>query len=455
MLSEIEDFYQTTDGNDWSPAIERAQVNFHATNDPADPRGFTLLFRPREYHFSSSIQLIRGMNLTGSGGQSFAGTRLLFPAGVSGIICHRPATAPVSTPGRGDSSIVECMQIIATGKTQTAAHGVVMFAPMALRDVYIEGFGGDGIHIQAGASERSGTNADAWQIYNCRVELCSGNGLFLQGSDANAGCAIGLQCSDNGGWAIRDISQVGNTFIACLSHENGRDQNGNPLVPRLAFQAVAPDASSPIPRSLFLNCYSEGHSEIDAPNIVLGGYMEIKGNAVWLAPHDLANFPNGVRGYSPAASTFLNPTTKRMVSCSLGTGEQIPAALEFLAYDEQGQPIAAPYQLIYELWQAGWWELSFARLSGSTPLRFSTQAAAEGDSQLWLEQGFYIGLIERGERVRVRTGSSPPVTGAWQKGDRILNVDPVPGNSVKGFAGWICVASGTPGTWKAFGRIQS
>src|SRR5205823_5196884 len=119
-----------------------------------------------------------------------------------------------------------------------------------------------------------GTNADVWQIYNCRVQLCSGNGLFLKGSDANAGCAIALQCSDNGGWAIRDISQVGNTFIACLSHENGRDENGTPLVPRLAFQAMGdPDKGASSPRSLFLNCYSEGRSEINAPSVVLGGYM--------------------------------------------------------------------------------------------------------------------------------------------------------------------------------------
>lgn len=330
-----------------------------------------------------------------------------------------------------------------------------MYAMMALRDVYIEGFGGDGIHIQAGDSERLGTNADAWQIYNCRVELCSGNGLLLQGSDANAGCAIGLHCSDNGGWAIRDVSKVGNTFIACSSHENGRDESGDPLVPRLAFQAVAQDEGSTIPRSLFLNCYSEGRSEIDAPNIVLGGYMDIKGNAIWLQPTDLASFSNGVRGFSPMASTKINPTMKKMVSCSLGTAEQIPAALDLQAYDEQGQPIAAPYQLIYELWQKGWWELSFARLNGSTPLRFSTQAAAEGDSQLWFEQGFYIGLIERGERVRLQTRSIPPTAGYWQKGDRILNVDPVPGDPQKGFAGWICIESGTPGTWKGFGLIES
>src|SRR5260221_10724170 len=139
MLSEIESFYQTTDGDDWSPAIERAQEGWHATNDPGDFRGFTLHFGAREYHLSRSVQLIRGMSLSGSGGaQNFAGTRLLFPAGVTGIICHRPATAPASSPGRGDWSIVERIQIIAQGKNQLTSHGVVMLASMSLRDVYIE-----------------------------------------------------------------------------------------------------------------------------------------------------------------------------------------------------------------------------------------------------------------------------------------------------------------------------
>jgi hypothetical protein len=42
-----------------------------------------------------------------------------------------------------------------------------------------------------------------------------------------------------------------------------------------------------------------------------------------------------------------------------------------------------------------------------------------------------------------------PTAGSWYVGDKVLNPQPAAG----GCEGWICVASGTPGTWKAYGQI--
>lgn len=44
-----------------------------------------------------------------------------------------------------------------------------------------------------------------------------------------------------------------------------------------------------------------------------------------------------------------------------------------------------------------------------------------------------------------------PATGQHEKGDIVWNNNPTPG----GYMGWVCTASGTPGTWKGFGVIQS
>lgn len=41
--------------------------------------------------------------------------------------------------------------------------------------------------------------------------------------------------------------------------------------------------------------------------------------------------------------------------------------------------------------------------------------------------------------------TSPPTTGAYAPGDFIRNSAP----SAGGVFGWVCVAKGTPGTWKA------
>jgi hypothetical protein len=46
--------------------------------------------------------------------------------------------------------------------------------------------------------------------------------------------------------------------------------------------------------------------------------------------------------------------------------------------------------------------------------------------------------------------SAAPTTGTWARGDILWNVTA----SAGGFAGFICVTAGTPGTWKTFGAIS-
>lgn len=47
-------------------------------------------------------------------------------------------------------------------------------------------------------------------------------------------------------------------------------------------------------------------------------------------------------------------------------------------------------------------------------------------------------------------GSSAPATGHHAAGELVYNIAPTAGGKV----GWVCVAAGTPGTWKAFGSID-
>lgn len=55
-----------------------------------------------------------------------------------------------------------------------------------------------------------------------------------------------------------------------------------------------------------------------------------------------------------------------------------------------------------------------------------------------------------GGKVRT-TGTAAPTTGSWVGGDMVYTTAPTAG----GFVGWICTASGTPGTWKTFGAISA
>lgn len=447
MIFEIEHFYRESDGNDWLPAITRAQNEWHVKPPVADDyRGFTLLFGPREYQCSGSIELIRGMSLVGSGAAvEAAGTILKFPAGMHGIICHVDTTAPIATPGLGRWSIVERVQIQAeAGSASTQTHGVLMHAGMTLRDVFIRDFAGDGIHIQGDHTATPPTNANHWQIQNCRVNSCD-NGLFVQGPDTNAGCAIALDCSANRKWGIDDQSFLGNTYVACHTAGNGRIGNGSTF-PDIggAYRCIGSDA-----RSLFLNCYSEGGqppSQMSNGCFVLGGYIfpAIEGKGVWLDSAHVASFANGVRGLSP--KTPGKPDTAAV----LGSHNVGGVALELHRLKPKGGADPEPYRFHYGYRHPGWWELVFADLNAAIPLRFSTEEAPEGWGQLWMENGYFIGGGRN--RVQVQTGSEPP-SAEGHRGDIVYNTSPHAG----GYIGWVCVPDALDplhNKWQEFGQIK-
>lgn len=52
---------------------------------------------------------------------------------------------------------------------------------------------------------------------------------------------------------------------------------------------------------------------------------------------------------------------------------------------------------------------------------------------------------------RMFSSSAVPAAGQWVRGDIVLNSAP----SAAGFIGWVCTASGSPGTWKTFGAITA
>jgi hypothetical protein len=67
------------------------------------------------------------------------------------------------------------------------------------------------------------------------------------------------------------------------------------------------------------------------------------------------------------------------------------------------------------------------------PLRFASKYTGDGN---------------RGDRFG---GTAAPTTGSWLRGDIVDNTNP----SAGGVLGWVCVESGTPGTWVPFGAICS
>jgi len=52
---------------------------------------------------------------------------------------------------------------------------------------------------------------------------------------------------------------------------------------------------------------------------------------------------------------------------------------------------------------------------------------------------------------KMESGSAAPTTGTWTRGDIIWKLDPSAGGS----PGWVCVADGSPGTWKAMANLAA
>jgi len=68
----------------------------------------------------------------------------------------------------------------------------------------------------------------------------------------------------------------------------------------------------------------------------------------------------------------------------------------------------------------------------------------------WFSGAYGMGLGTIAGTRKEFSGTASPATGSWNKGDKIMNTNPTPGS----YDGWICVTSGTPGTWKGFGLIE-
>jgi hypothetical protein len=104
-----------------------------------------------------------------------------------------------------------------------------------------------------------------------------------------------------------------------------------------------------------------------------------------------------------------------------------------------------------------WWNLYYAGSLGTSSITFPTGTSAanvRGGSSIYgpaFPNGFFLnGDGFGGDLLYFGFGSAAPTTGAKQ-GDRIWDKAP----AASGNSGWVCVTSGSPGTWKTFGAIAA
>lgn len=346
----VRDFGAVGDGvTDDRPAFLRAieSVRANATGSRGETRyvgGPRIHVSPGIYFLSDTIDLKRTVIIEGDTGGLAGGqaTILRFAADRHGFIIERNDTVGGArveerATGGADGTVLRNLALQSMGGSR--GHGIWAKARFVAEDVHIAGFPQNGIHVHASAKGLAETrgNANNFHIVRGRIADCDGDGLFVDGPDANAGLILGLGVSGNGGWGINDSSFLGNTYVGCHAANNARSarrpaavvshqgqrwfviaeqreaasttepgtdpkvwgwlraggpsrnvaawQRGMALVEGGAYRTDNPNA-----RNVFVGCYSEsgqGPSQLARRTLVLGGLHAagIVGSGVFIDNH--------------------------------------------------------------------------------------------------------------------------------------------------------------------------
>lgn len=186
------------------------------------------------YNFAGTLDLTHTVYWAGESVGSTAGgsTILQFPASTKGIQIEKASgncqTGSGGVNSGADGTTFDHVTIKGGGGSidvTGAQSGIWACAPVLVLNSVVEGFPGDGIHIDTSVFGV----ADGWRVDNSFLQgIASGNsryGLFTFGPDANAGTATGTLAITWGGSCFADASFLGNTYNGDLCEPGGAATN--------------------------------------------------------------------------------------------------------------------------------------------------------------------------------------------------------------------------------------
>jgi hypothetical protein len=484
---------------DCSAALDAALLSVSANISNVYEGGPRVRFPPGHYYFASTIELKKSVILEGdSVGQAGGHTSLLrFAADTTGIIVHRSNTigSGVESPATtgADASIIRNLELQGD-RAGTSGHGIWLRARADIENVRISYFSENGLNIVASAASGGATegNANNFHVARCRITNNGRHGVYIDGSDANAGKIDHVDCSANDGWGFYDSSFLGNHLDTCHTNGNGKrsqvshggsryyvtsDSLGGTTEPgteSVVWVLIGVGGVSSIyPAWTFGGDYIQGGAyKTDSNNghngVLTNCYSEgSQPPSSIVLPWTIVCGLHGA-GFTPGSSAFrINGDT----SGGSVSAFQVPAVtgsskafnLRVCASSDEVMNLELPGDhpsgFGFMQWENGngCWVVRHARLAARTPVRFTTdlnilaggRSSAIGGGNVLFAQGLWIGG-STGTLRQHDSGTAAPTTGAHARGDIRWHSSPAAG----GNAGWICTAAGTPGTWKAFGTID-
>lgn len=412
---------------DTLPAFEAAIASFPTTFDSTYySYGGTIYVPSGKYYLSDTLNIERQIRLIGADspdGNAIGSTQMVFADGKNGIEVHEYRT---SSSGKGaDGTEIKDLYLTRKNSVSTSGHGIYLHAEARLRSCLINGFAEDGIHIEATSGSSPNGNVNRWQIDSCRSMNNAANGLYVNGADVNAGVAIRLDCSGNTEWGVFDSSFLGNTYVGCHTASNG------------AGAYKTDDANA---RNVFLGCYSEGDqptSNFVYPSFILGGLHSagISGSGLSIVDGVVSS---RFRWYQDGDSTspfyfdVADSGPSLFALNSAGYPWRLKGKVGSFFFDAANDNAA---------------RLAFYTSQASTANGYARNVYAELGECMGMPRGYVAGS----NLNSVLWDTAAPGSGTHSQGDVIYNQSP----SAGGHIGWVCVAGGTPGTWKTFGAISA
>jgi hypothetical protein len=332
------------------------------------------------------------------------GTRVQVPG--ENRICFQCTTAGESSAGpnnpftlAGQDSTYGLGQAISEGPshpqltwTVVAYPGVKFNVRATIRNCLIQNFTNCGVMIQDAVP----LNANGWRLDAVHISQC-GVGVFVGGSDSNAGLATGLDVESSGyhqagsgGLGIYDHSFQSATWVGCqVAGSSGANYN------------VANSAS----QTVFIGCYSEGNpahpDRFLGPALVVGGQ-----NGAFSSDSTATRVGFGGGGGNPdtgcryIAITDGKGAIPVNVSLSLHDGQAVLAFGIGKSGNEDaedgktqgsgdyGNTIAYRYESTGYLTK-GWWAQSYGLQNEVRPWLLSSSVAAEGPGHWWDYKGHF------------------------------------------------------------------
>jgi hypothetical protein len=469
---------------------------------PPTDRGFIIDFDPNAvtgYGLGSilrNIQLFHDQTLSAwQATHAYVSGNAIIPTEFHGYveICTTGGTSGGTEPtvGSGAAQWPDNLTSPAATDGQTTTDGSMVWtaklcplvdirATAFLDKVFVGNAYGDGIRVYGNTTD---SIADLCSLNDCWSWNNRGAGVFLFGNDANANMINNLSVVGNATWGVLDDGFLANRYLNLHCADNGAEpwvantsfplnQRSSPTQPN-GFEYVVTvsgttGGTEPVWPTTIGNTVVSGGATFKCVRPWTGGPYSGSSQVYGLYTEG-GQMPshNGTSGiiFGGTIATGFDSTSSGLVikSAQEITPFFVPKVSSDSTFDvtniigdRNGNLVWQEYQLnhknnasfddILVAYHDGF--LTFTNGNNVVGLQIPFTNAADNFT------GFPVGIrfnnTGASNQIRIKADSAAPVSGAWIKGDRVINVSPSElgsGGSKYVIHGWVCTVAGTPGTW--------